>query len=98
MLSLFAVGALSGTLLGLRYKVLALLPAILVASLLILLGNTVTGGGFYKILSDSLILTVALQIGYACGLGLQLMVVLIRAGRLRRVTSVPSSTSITTSL
>ena len=94
MVSLFAVGFFSGSLLGLRYKVLVLLPAILAASVIILLVIAVIGGSLNTIAMASLDVSIALQVGYICGLGLRLALVLIRATRFQR--AAPAPTSITT--
>lgn len=77
MWSLFAIGILVGALLGLRYTVLALVPAIFTACTLTVLataiGNGVLGGSvtLATIGVSSVVMSVALQIGYICGAVLQ---------------------------
>jgi hypothetical protein len=93
MWSLFAIGMLAGALLGLRYKVLVLVPAIFMACTLNVLayaiGNGILGGSvtLATIGLSSAVMSVALQIGYICGAGLQLVIVSRRGFGFRATTS-----------
>ncbi len=93
MLSLFTIGALAGALLGLRYKALALLPAIFTASFTILLSSALSDGKLNIVGPALLFVTIALQIGYICGLTLRHMSALARVARFRRSASISASTS-----
>jgi hypothetical protein len=81
MWPLFAVGILAGMLLGLRYKVLVLLPAIAAACALTILGALFGNGvfgeleGFAVVVLPAVIVSGALQVGYFCGLFLRLIIV-----------------------
>jgi hypothetical protein len=61
--SFFAIGAVAGILLGLRFKVLVLLPAILVATVAIIL----IGGELRVIVFTELGTVALLQVGYFVG-------------------------------
>jgi hypothetical protein len=95
--SLFIIGVLAGTLLGLRYKVLVLVPAIFLACGLTVfatvIGNRIFGGfaTFATIGLPSLVVTVAVQVGYMCGIGLQYIFLSPRRFGLRRMASLPES-------
>jgi hypothetical protein len=91
MISYLAIGFLSGALLGLRYKVLALVPAILATASIILVCNAFIGGGIRSIVVAALITAIFLQLGYVAGLGLRLVLLLTRAAR-----SGPISTAVAT--
>jgi hypothetical protein len=79
MISLFAVGFFSGSLLGLRYKVLILVPASLLAAAIVLLCFAAVGGSLKMIATAALDIAIALQVGYACGLGLRFALAETRA-------------------
>ena len=74
---------LVGMLLGQRFKVLVLVPAIAV-SLVLVLGSGIARSQSPETLGLSAIAAiVALQIGYLFGLGIRHLLVVVRAGRLR---------------
>jgi hypothetical protein len=95
MSSLLAIGILSGVLLGLRYKVLIFVPGFLIACSLITIGGAIMGIDLAAIGLASLIVTVALQVGYACGLGLRFVFIMMRTTRFQHAMSVPAATPIT---
>src|SRR5438046_1704920 len=67
MLSLTLVSALAGAVLGLRYKVLVLLPAMSLGIMLILVIGMARGDGECMILARVAVAVSALQIGYLAG-------------------------------
>jgi hypothetical protein len=83
MLMLIIFAALVGAVLGLRFKVLVLLPAIG----LLLVGVPIVGAAYSASLSTialALALSIAwLQLGYLGGIGTHYVMVLSRAGRIR---------------
>jgi ABC-type Na+ efflux pump permease subunit len=74
------IGTLAGVLLGLRFKVLVLVPFILLLACAIV----VTGDGLRVIALTILATAVLVQIGYVLGL-----VVRVRAGRYQRRRNIP---------
>ena len=89
MLSLLVIGIFSGVLLGLRYKVLIFVPGFMIACSLIIIGGAIMGIDLAAIGLASLIVTIALQVGYACGLGLRFVFIVMRAARFQHAMSVP---------
>jgi hypothetical protein len=75
-------GALLGAVLGLRFKVLVLLPVILVGVLGIAVASAISGTPISIILINASVWTVALQFGYLGGLFSRSIVV---AARIRPV-------------
>ena len=97
MWSLFAIGLLAGTLFGLRYNVLILVPAILIACALAILATVIGTGILGGVVTPATIgiraavISVALQIGYICGAALQHFVLSPRGHALPASTSLPMS-------
>jgi uncharacterized protein YneF (UPF0154 family) len=67
MMLLVVLGFLAGMLLGLRFAFLILLPAIMLAWILTICADIVRDLGFWWILLDMLVVSVALQLGYVAG-------------------------------
>jgi hypothetical protein len=72
---------LIGVLLGLRFKVLILLPAVAVALPVIIAGGVVHGDRPFRIFLCSVLAAAAIQFGYVLGACARLLIV--RASRLR---------------
>jgi hypothetical protein len=69
MVSLAILGTICGALLGLRFRVLALLPAIAVSAVVILGGGLAVGVGRWLIVLGLVVASITLQIGFLGGAG-----------------------------
>jgi hypothetical protein len=76
--------ALAGAVLGMRYKVLALVPAIGLAVLVVLILGIGRGDGGWTILGAAVAAATALQVGYLAGTLTRFAVAGARGARLRR--------------
>ena len=97
MWSLIVIGILAGAVLGLRFTVLVLVPAIIAGCALAAFAFTL-GDGIVDPLENlsalSLVLVavvVSLQIGYLCGVGLRLIVGTTATTSLPAAASLPAS-------
>jgi len=80
---LAVLSLLVGMVLGQRFKVLVLVPAV-ATSLVVVLGLGIARSQSLEALGLSAIaVIVAVQIGYLLGLGIRHLLVVVRAGRLR---------------
>jgi hypothetical protein len=91
MQSIAYLGLFLGALLGLRYSVLVLLPALVLCNGLIVTVGAGAGIGLGAIASIALTITIALQVGYFCGVLLRLAQILARAIRYRESVSMAAS-------
>jgi hypothetical protein len=62
------IGVVVGITLGLRFKVLVLVPAIALAVILMLIVGLADGDSFWSILLAILILSIFIQLGYLVGI------------------------------
>jgi len=67
MLTLTIVTILVGAVLGLRYKVFTLLPAVMFVLVFVIGAGVARGAGIWRIALDMMVATTALQLGYAGG-------------------------------
>ena len=67
MLTLTIVTILVGAVLGLRYKVFILLPAVTFVLVFVIGVGVARGAGIWRIALDMMVATTALQLGYAGG-------------------------------
>lgn len=67
-LELAIIGVVAGAVLGLRYNALVLVPAILSAMLFSVIVGVLRGEGTWSIVLLTLLLTVAVQLGYLAGI------------------------------
>ena len=67
-LALAIISALVGIALGLRFKVLVLVPAIALATILVLIIGLTRGDSFGSIVLAMVIIGIALQLGYLIGI------------------------------
>jgi hypothetical protein len=65
MLTAFTIA--TGAVLGLRYKVLILVPALLFVLLAVIGGGVARGAGIWAIALEMLVASTALQLGYVAG-------------------------------
>ena len=75
---------LTGALLGVRFKVLVLVPTVALAIVAVFAGGLAHHEEASSIGLAMLIATICLQVGYLGGLGANQAVMAIRAGRVRR--------------
>jgi hypothetical protein len=73
MILLAALGVLTGVLLGLRFTILILVPAIIVVWVFTISIDIVGGMGFWWIALDLFVVSIALQVGYVVGAALSLL-------------------------
>jgi hypothetical protein len=75
---------LLGAVLGMRFKVLILIPAIASVMIAILAGGVARGDSVSAILIAVVLASICLQIGYLSGIATRYGIALARAGRLRK--------------
>jgi hypothetical protein len=68
MATLAISAILVGTALGMRFKVLILLPATIIGLAAIIAGGVARGVGLQSIVLDAILATTGLQIGYLAGI------------------------------
>jgi hypothetical protein len=69
-LALAIIGVFVGIALGLRFKVLVLVPAIASAIIFVLIVGLARGDSFWSIVLATVIVGIALQLGYLVGIAL----------------------------
>jgi hypothetical protein len=86
---------LLGAVLGMRFKVLILIPAIAFALIAILVGGVARADSVSAILIAIVLTSIGLQIGYLSGIATRYSIALARAERLRKasVQARPARTS-----
>ncbi len=67
MLILMAIGILVGAVLGLRFKVLVLVPVICVAIPIVLAAGIAHGDGVWRLALAMVVIATSLQVGYILG-------------------------------
>jgi hypothetical protein len=67
MVALIMAGAALGAVLGLRYTMFALVPVICGTVLLVVVGGTVSGNGFFQIMFGIFMISTAVELGYVLG-------------------------------
>lgn len=80
MLMLLLICLLIGAVLGQRFKVLILIPAMVLA--VTAAAEVTYAGTFWQILGAVLVATTSLQIGYFAGVGLRDLLAIIRASQI----------------
>jgi hypothetical protein len=93
MMTSLIISLLAGMVLGQRFKVLILLPAIGFAVIVAIGAGIAQGDHFWSIVLLAVAVTVALQIGYLLGTGIRSFIVAGRASRLFRP-SVPTPAAV----
>jgi hypothetical protein len=78
------IAVVAGAVLGLRYNVLILVPAVLFAMLFAVIVGIARGDGFWSVTLMTALLAAAVQIGYVAGAALQVGAGSIRATLARR--------------
>jgi len=85
MLTLSLISLLAGAALGMRFKVLVLVPAIFLALLAILAGGISASASFSFVALAMVIAATCLQLGYLLGVGARYAMAAARAGRIQRI-------------
>jgi hypothetical protein len=93
MLILMAIGILVGAVLGLRFKVLVLVPVICVALAIVLVDGIARGDGLWWLALAMVVIATSLQLGYILGIVVRFVLGAVRAPNHGRV-SMSTSTEI----
>ena len=93
MLMLSLVLFLTGAVLGLRFKVLVLIPAITLAVMAILARDVIHGDGVALIAVTAALAATCLQMGYLAGIVTRHATTLVRVGHPHEIAARPRSTS-----
>jgi hypothetical protein len=72
---------LAGAVLGMRFRVFILIPAIGFAMVVVLAAGIASGASLAAILTAAVLASICLQFGYLGGIGTRYSMALIRAGR-----------------
>lgn len=81
MLLLALISILVGAVLGLRFRVLILVPVIAVTWLLLLIIGTETGASTWSLIGAMVVIAAAAQIGFLCGTATRLVLASARVAR-----------------
>ena len=85
------IGVMVGILLGLRYKILILVPAVLSAMTLPIMVGVVRADSFWSIVLTTVALVIAVQLGYLAGIVIHAAIAAIRPPRKDGGNGKPSS-------
>jgi len=85
MLTLSLMALLAGAALGMRFKVLVLVPTIFLTLLALLAVGISAEGGFSFIALAMVVAATCLQLGYLIAVGARYAVAAARAGRIQRI-------------
>jgi hypothetical protein len=77
-LKLAIIGVVAGVVLGLRYKILILVPAVLFAMILAIVIGIGRADSFWSIVLTTVALVVAVQLGYLAGIAVHAVIAAIR--------------------
>ncbi len=75
------VGVVVGIVLGLRYKILILVPAVLFAMIFAIIVGVGRGDSFWSIVLTTVVLVIAVQLGYLAGIAIHAVIVAMRPPR-----------------
>jgi hypothetical protein len=89
-LELALIGAAAGAVLGLRYKVMVLVPAVMFSMLFAVIVGVARGDGFGTVVLMTVALPAAVQVGYLAGVAMRAVAESVRAFLIRERT-IPSS-------
>ncbi len=79
--ALAIISVVVGVVLGLRYKVLILVPAVMFAMLLAIIVGVARADSFWSIVLTTAVLGTAIQLGYLAGAVIRAAIASIRSGR-----------------
>ena len=91
MFSLAIVCALIGAVLGLRFKVMVLVPTIAICTMAIALGNIAFGGGAWMAAIETAIAITLAQVGYLGGAAIRLFLAAPRDAGARHASTAAAS-------
>jgi hypothetical protein len=91
VLELAIISAVAGAVLGLRYNVLVLVPAILFAMFFAVIAGILRADGFWSIVLMTVLLSVAVQLGYLAGVAIYAVVESVCTARGRSRNQLSSS-------
>lgn len=91
MFSLAIVYALIGAVLGLRFKVMVLVPTIAISMILIAMVNVVLGFGIWMTVIETVIAVTLVQVGYLCGAAIRLFLAGSRDAEVRHASTAAAS-------
>jgi len=97
MVILIPMGVLVGAVLGLRFKVLVLVPMICAALPVIVVSGITRGEGVWRLALAMIVVAISLQLGYVLGSFVQSIMGAARATNHRRA-SMPTSVGMSRSL
>lgn len=75
------IGVVVGVVLGLRYKILILVPAVLFAMILAIVVGVGRADSFWSIVLATVALVIALQVGYLAGIAIHAAIAAMRPPR-----------------
>jgi hypothetical protein len=87
---LVLIGILLGAVLGLRFKVLVLVPVICAALPVVVVAGIARGDGLWQLVLAMIVIATFLQLGYVLGIVVRFVMVAARAPNRGRV-SIPTS-------
>jgi hypothetical protein len=91
MFSLAIIYALIGAVLGLRFKVMVLVPTIAITVLVIAIGNFGFGTGFGMAVIETVIAVTLVQVGYLCGAAIRLFLASSQSAEVRHAPTAAAS-------
>jgi hypothetical protein len=91
MFSLAIVFALIGSVLGLRFKVMVLVPTIAISLIAIVIFNVVLGSGIWMAVIETVIAVTLVQVGYLCGAVIRLFLAGSRDAEVRHGSTAAAS-------
>ena len=83
MVMVLLVCLLAGAVLGQRFKVLVLLPAMVPAGILAILVAALQGPTIWRLVVTAFVAVLSLQLGYIAGIAIRHLAIVDRADRLR---------------
>jgi len=96
MVMLMMIGILVGTVLGLRFKVLILVPVVCGALPIVVVSGIARGEGLWRLALSMIVIAMSLQLGYVLGIVARFVMVAARPnhGRVAMPTSAGMSRSV----
>jgi hypothetical protein len=75
------IGVVVGIVLGLRYKILILVPAVLFAMTIAIIIGVARADSFWAIVLTTVVLVIVIQLGYLAGIAIRAIIAAIRPPR-----------------
>jgi len=80
-LAIIGVGVVAGIVLGLRYKILILVPALMVAMIFAIIVGVASADSFWSIVLTTVAVVIVVQLGYLAGIAIREVIAAIRSPR-----------------